>query len=160
MSVDRADPCITVREDEHREHRVDHEKPGPGKRNIFLSACRTLALAFKDVILPHPRDGESLEDLQAETLEQDLTLVAIVGLSDPLRPEVSNAIAQCQRAGITVRMLTGQSGIYFPGVEMAIQACSIFLVIWPHKLFVVVFQPGPWAEPVALYCTGTYALLC
>jgi len=72
-----------------------------------LLVCRTLALAFKDVMLPHPGDGESLEDLEAETLEQDLTLVAVVGLSDPLRPEVSGAIAQCQRASITVRMLTG-----------------------------------------------------
>ena len=72
-----------------------------------LLVCRTLALAFKDVMLPHPGEGQSLEDLEAETLEQDLTLVAVVGLSDPLRPEVSGAIAQCQRAGITVRMLTG-----------------------------------------------------
>ena len=70
---------------------------------------RTLALAFKDVMLPHPGDGESLDELEAEALERDLTLVAVVGLSDPLRPEVSSAIAQCQRAGITVRMLTGRS---------------------------------------------------
>ena len=34
-------------------------------------------------------------------------LVGAVGLKDPLRPEVAGAIAQCQRAGITVRMLTG-----------------------------------------------------
>ena len=60
-------------------------------------------------MLPHPGDSGSLEDLEAETLERDLTLVAVVGLSDPLRPEVSSAIAQCQRAGITVRMLTGES---------------------------------------------------
>ena len=69
--------------------------------------CRTLALAFKDVMLPHPEDTDSLDALEAETLEQGLTLVAVVGLSDPLRPEVRGAIAQCQRAGITVRMLTG-----------------------------------------------------
>ena len=69
--------------------------------------CRTLALAFKDVMLPHPGDTDSLDVLEAETLEQDLTLVAVVGLSDPLRREVRGAIAQCQRAGITVRMLTG-----------------------------------------------------
>ena len=68
-------------------------------------------------MLPHPGDGESLEDLEAETLEQDLTLVAVVGLSDPLRAEVSSAIAQCQRAGITVRMLTGTSGLHSPGLE-------------------------------------------
>ena len=58
-------------------------------------------------MLPHPGDTDSLDALEAETLEKDLTLVAVVGLSDPLRPEVRGAIAQCQRAGITVRMLTG-----------------------------------------------------
>ena len=58
-------------------------------------------------MLPHPGDTDSLDALEAETLEQGLTLVAVVGLSDPLRPEVRGAIAQCQRAGITVRMLTG-----------------------------------------------------
>jgi hypothetical protein len=62
-------------------------------------------------MLPQPggNEGEGLEGLQAETLERDLTLVAMVGLSDPLREEVRDAIAQCQRAGITVRMLTGAS---------------------------------------------------
>jgi hypothetical protein len=60
-------------------------------------------------MLPQPggNGGEGLEGLEAETLERDLTLVAVVGLSDPLREEVCDAIAQCQRAGITVRMLTG-----------------------------------------------------
>ena len=58
-------------------------------------------------MLPHPGDSDSLAALEAEALERDLTLVAVVGLSDPLRPEVRGAIAQCQRAGITVRMLTG-----------------------------------------------------
>ena len=58
-------------------------------------------------MLPHPGDTGSLDALEAEALEQGLTLVGVVGLSDPLRPEVRGAIAQCQRAGITVRMLTG-----------------------------------------------------
>lgn len=57
--------------------------------------------------MPYPGRGESLDGLQAESLEQGLTLVAVVGLEDPLRTEVKAAIAQCQRAGITVRMLTG-----------------------------------------------------
>ncbi len=59
--------------------------------------------------MPYPSRGESLDGLQAESLEQGLTLIAVVGLEDPLRVEVKQAIAQCQRAGITVRMLTGAS---------------------------------------------------
>ncbi|KAA0183478.1 hypothetical protein HAZT_HAZT003965 [Hyalella azteca] len=38
-----------------------------------------------------------------------LTLLAIVGVEDPVRPEVPAAIAQCRSAGITVRMVTGDN---------------------------------------------------
>ena len=41
--------------------------------------------------------------------EDNMTLVALVGIRDPLRPEVPGAVATCQRAGITVRMVTGDS---------------------------------------------------
>jgi Ca2+ transporting ATPase len=33
--------------------------------------------------------------------------LALVGIEDPLRPEVPAAIKQCQTSGITVKMLTG-----------------------------------------------------
>ena len=33
--------------------------------------------------------------------------LAVVGIEDPLRPEVPAAILQCQASGITVKMLTG-----------------------------------------------------
>ena len=67
-------------------------------------------------MLPQPggNGGEGLEGLEAENLERDLTLVAVVGLSDPLREEVCDAIEQCQRAGITVRMLTGAALLCCP----------------------------------------------
>ena len=67
-------------------------------------------------MLPQPggNEGEGLEGLEAENLERNLTLVAVVGLSDPLREEVRDAIAQCQRAGITVRMLTGAALLRCP----------------------------------------------
>ena len=59
-----------------------------------------------------------------------MTLVALVGISDPIRPEVPGAIAQCHRAGIDVKMLTGdnavtaaaiaaQCGILLPGFRRA-----------------------------------------
>ena len=69
---------------------------------------RMLALAYRDVEVPSGADGAAEPDrLEADSLERGLTLVGVVGLKDPLRPEVAGAIAQCQRAGITVRMLTG-----------------------------------------------------
>jgi calcium-translocating P-type ATPase len=45
--------------------------------------------------------GASVED------PQDLRALGFVGISDPLRPGVAEAIARCQEAGIRVVMLTG-----------------------------------------------------
>ena len=45
----------------------------------------------------------------ADNLERDLILLALVGIEDPLRPEVPAAIASCQRAGIEVKMVTGDN---------------------------------------------------
>lgn len=42
-------------------------------------------------------------------LEKNMTLVALVGIEDPVRPEVPDSVATCQRAGIRVRMLTGDN---------------------------------------------------
>jgi P-type E1-E2 ATPase len=38
-----------------------------------------------------------------------LTALAVLGIKDPLRPEVPSAIATCKRAGIIVRMITGEA---------------------------------------------------
>lgn len=55
-----------------------------------------------------------------------MTLIGITGIEDPLRPGVREAVAQCHKAGVTVKMCTGdnvltarsialQCGIYTPG---------------------------------------------
>ena len=36
-------------------------------------------------------------------------MIAIVGIKDPLREGIREAVAQCQTAGVTVRMLTGDN---------------------------------------------------
>ncbi|MBF1432988.1 MAG: cation-translocating P-type ATPase, partial [Prevotella nanceiensis] len=70
-------------------------------------AMRTLALAYKqldsDVV-------ESIKDnsLSAELL-QDLCLQAVFAISDPIRDDVPNAVSECQRAGINVKMVTGDT---------------------------------------------------
>ncbi len=42
-------------------------------------------------------------------LESNLTLVAVVGIEDPLWASVPGAIAECHKAGIDVRMCTGDA---------------------------------------------------
>ena len=39
------------------------------------------------------------------------TLIGILGIKDIIRPEVPGAVAQCQKAGITVRMVTGDNKV-------------------------------------------------
>ncbi|XP_078466827.1 plasma membrane calcium-transporting ATPase 2-like isoform X4 [Lampetra planeri] len=46
---------------------------------------------------------------EEESVVAQLVCIAVVGIEDPVRPEVPRAIAQCQRAGISVRMVTGDN---------------------------------------------------
>lgn len=47
----------------------------------------------------------------AEAVECALTLLGLVAMFDPPRPEVAEAVAQCHRAGIRIIMLTGDYGL-------------------------------------------------
>ena len=68
-------------------------------------ALRTIGLAYRRFSAAEaPSDWED----EAAVISR-LTLIGIVGIEDPVRPEVPKAIAQCQRAGITVRMVTGDN---------------------------------------------------
>jgi len=65
-------------------------------------ALRTICVAY--------RDFSSNQNWADEShLVAELTCICIVGIEDPVRPEVPDAIKQCQRAGITVRMVTGDN---------------------------------------------------
>lgn len=63
-------------------------------------ALRTLCVAFKDI--ESPSGAESIP-------EDGYTLIAVVGIKDPVRPAVREAVKTCLDAGITVRMVTGDN---------------------------------------------------
>jgi len=65
-------------------------------------ALRVLAVAHRT--LP-AADFDPTADLLRYV--EDLTFVGLVGLMDPPRPEAREAIARCRRAGIEVKMITG-----------------------------------------------------
>ena len=44
-------------------------------------------------------------------MEQRLELLGMVGMHDPPRPEVADAVRSCRKAGIKVIMVTGDHGI-------------------------------------------------
>jgi Ca2+-transporting ATPase len=63
-----------------------------------------LALCYQD--LEAWSDDMTLEDIMDAG---QLTLLGIVGIEDPLRQGVTDAVAACQRAGVCVRMVTGDN---------------------------------------------------
>jgi len=68
------------------------------------NALRTIGIAYK-----HIEDGKDINWEDETEVCGGLTLVGVVGIEDPVRGEVPDAIAKCQRAGITVRMVTGDN---------------------------------------------------
>ncbi|TMW66754.1 hypothetical protein Poli38472_014066 [Pythium oligandrum] len=66
---------------------------------------RTLCMSYRDVEC----SADEISNWSDDDVEKDLTCVAIVGIEDPVRKEVPDAIRQCHRAGITVRMVTGDN---------------------------------------------------
>uniref|UniRef100_A0A4W4ENI4 Calcium-transporting ATPase n=1 Tax=Electrophorus electricus TaxID=8005 RepID=A0A4W4ENI4_ELEEL len=77
------------------------------KKVIEPMACeglRTICIAYRDLA------GEPEPDWDNEAeIVTELTCITVVGIEDPVRPEVPEAIRKCQRAGITVRMVTGDN---------------------------------------------------
>jgi P-type Ca2+ transporter type 2C len=63
-------------------------------------ARRVLALAYRSLDDWHV-------DLKPQAIERDLTFVALAAMMDPPRPEAKRAVAEAQRAGIKVVMITG-----------------------------------------------------
>jgi len=66
--------------------------------SLFVG-LRTICIAYAKPM----RGGEM------KPLNTNFTCIALVGIKDPVCPEVPKAVRQCQRAGITVRMVTGDS---------------------------------------------------
>jgi Ca2+ transporting ATPase len=88
---------------------------------------RVMVVAFKDFesgfdpsTLRASASGSGDDAVAAA--ERGLTLLAGIGLEDPIRPEVPGAIARCQRAGICVRMVTGDS---LPTAVAVARGCGI-----------------------------------
>lgn len=60
-------------------------------------------------------------------LVKDLTLLAMVGIVDPPRPEAKDAIAKCHNAGIQVRMITGDHAVTAAAIghELGIEGTAL-----------------------------------
>lgn len=120
---------------------LDEQASDNISRTIIFYAnqtLRTIALCYRDLDQWPPAgcqrgdgDGsdegdEDADEVPYEALARDLTLIGITGIEDPLRPGVREAVAACTRAGVQVKMCTGdnvltarsialQCGIFTPG---------------------------------------------
>ncbi|WP_291011369.1 cation-translocating P-type ATPase [Hydrogenophaga sp.] len=122
------------------------------------------------------REGHDWPDIQHDF---DFEWVGLVGLADPLRPEVPEAVSQCRRAGIRVVMITGdhprtaaaiaaQAGIETTGVvtgdELAamdpdtlgqrVTAVNVFARVKPHQKLALVEALKSQGEVVAMTGDG------
>ena len=101
----------------HCDHALGREGPSALDREQVLADAedlasdgyRVLALAWR----PLPAVPETVSP---ESVERELTLLGLVALIDPPRPEVPRAVAECLGAGITPVMITGDH----PGTARAI----------------------------------------
>ena len=76
------------------------------KHNMEMAtnALRVLAMGYKE--LDHKPTGE-----EVKKLEKDLTYIGMVGMIDPPRLEVKDAVDKCKSAGIKTVMITGDHKI-------------------------------------------------
>lgn len=85
---------------------IDEYKKEIAKQNeeMAKNALRVLAMAYKE--LDHEPTDEEMK-----TIESDLTYVGMVGMIDPPREEVKDAVEKCKTAGIKTVMITGDHKI-------------------------------------------------
>jgi Ca2+-transporting ATPase len=92
-------------------------------KELAVRPLRCLALAVKDpgqlessLLNFDPTDDGAVgrhallkDSTKYKDIESGLTLVGIVGIKDPARPEVADSILECTKAGIRVMMITGDA---------------------------------------------------
>jgi len=110
---------------------IDETTKDDISRTIIFYAnqmLRTVALCYRDFESWPPTNTQlhSAVESPYEDLSHDMTLVATIGIEDPLRPDIHEAVDGCHRAGVTVKLCTRDSvrtarsiatqcGIYTPG---------------------------------------------
>jgi magnesium-transporting ATPase (P-type) len=81
-----------------------------------LAAHGQRVIAFASKLAPPDADSLDFADVESG----DLTLLGLVGLIDPPRPEAIRAIADCRTAGISVKMITGDHAATAAAISRAL----------------------------------------
>ena len=135
------------------------------RRSIQGENSRLAARALRVLAVAQREEGGSPGTFTPEELERDLTFVGLIGMMDPPRPEVRQAVDRCTQAGVRPVMITGDHkdtavaiakdlGIFRPGhravdglgldflpqetLEEEIESFSVFARVTPeHKMRIV-----------------------
>ncbi|MEW6189002.1 MAG: calcium-translocating P-type ATPase, SERCA-type [Actinomycetota bacterium] len=91
-SIHRGGSIKSLSEEERK--RLLHKNGGMARRGY-----RVLAMAYREFSEP--------PEIEPEALERDLTFVGLVGMTDPPRSEVYEAIKTCHKANVQAVMITG-----------------------------------------------------
>ncbi|KAI5294819.1 hypothetical protein KEM52_003099 [Ascosphaera acerosa] len=97
------------------------------QKSYAAGSLRAISLAYRDFEQWPPQDAprakDNKDDVDFDSVFSDLTLVGIVGIQDPLRPGVAEAVKTCQKAGVMVRMVTGDNVLTAKAIA---SECNIF----------------------------------
>lgn len=109
----------------------DREALGSVIDSYAKNSLRTIGLVYRDYAQWPPAHAELGDEGHVEfaSILKDLVFLGIVGIQDPVRPGVPEAVRKAQHAGLVVRMVTGDNvvtaqaiatecGIYTDGVIM------------------------------------------
>jgi potassium/sodium efflux P-type ATPase len=80
---------------------------GDEEERAVLAAVDSLAFQGLRVLAFARREIERGIPVTAQQAEEDMEFLGLVGMADPVRPEVPEAVARCRSAGIRVVMITG-----------------------------------------------------
>ncbi|MCD8261690.1 MAG: calcium-translocating P-type ATPase, PMCA-type [Bacteroides sp.] len=98
------DKCLLFTGTEEKEAPVDIQQLEEQLLAYQQKAMRTLAFAWK--VVPEEKTGAGCEELVAEG---GLTCMGVVAISDPIRPDVPDAVTRCRDAGIDIKIITGDT---------------------------------------------------
>ena len=89
-------------------------------QQMAVQGLRVIAVAYRTLTSAEVVQVEGLAADAAgdDFLEHDLILAGLLGIEDPVRPEVAPAVAKCHTAGIEVLMITGDH----PATALAVAA--------------------------------------
>lgn len=105
----------------------------------YAERClRTIGFLYRDFAEWPPKGAATLEEdnSMAKLVDvlQNMTWLGLVGIQDPLRPQVTDAVRRCQGAGIKIRMVTGDNKVTAEAIatECGIKTQNGIVMEGPH----------------------------